>query len=286
MLHLSSFVWVGKPLKNISFDDLRSWLPASDREIRTALTKHRVVDLDDRLRSVPPAFLLRTLPPLFSTLPVPAAIAHPARAQKAPPLPKKSKPSSSKLAGKGDAGPLVAEADESDLVDALDSVDCGRSVALEIVAWFGERLEGARDGTPRWRLDVNALVRELGIVLLADGGFGKQRLDAFLTRWKDLSGGFAPVCDVSLLSGVHILHPPPVSMIQYLPASSLSPDPATRFAELFSLNARWPEAELSRFIDDLTAGDKKKRDALVLKFVRKVKDKQDETWWTPRNLWS
>jgi sister chromatid cohesion protein DCC1 len=39
------------------------------------------------------------------------------------------------------------------------------------------------------------------------------------------------------------------------------------------------------FIDDLTAGDKKKRDALVLKFVRKVKEK-DETYWTPRNLWT
>ena len=42
---------------------------------------------------------------------------------------------------------------------------------------------------------------------------------------------------------------------------------------------------MSLYIDDLTGGDKKKRDALVLKFVRKVKDK-DSTWWTARNLWS
>jgi sister chromatid cohesion protein DCC1 len=87
------------------------------------------------------------------------------------------------------------------------------------------------------------------------------------------------------VQGVHIFHPPPLNSIQYLPSSSLSPDPATRFSELFSLKPRWPEAEMGLFIDDLTAGDKKKRDALVLKFVRKVKEK-DETWWTPRNLWS
>lgn len=85
--------------------------------------------------------------------------------------------------------------------------------------------------------------------------------------------------------GLHLFRPPPVSTVQYLPPSSLSPDPAARFAELFSLKPRWLEADMSLYIDDLTGGDKKKRDALVLKFVRKVKDK-DTTWWTARNLWS
>lgn len=136
--------------------------------------------------------------------------------------------------------------------------------------------------------------------------FGKQPFGVFLARWKELCGGFAPVCDIALLSvrsesslqsfdyvsssawllqGVHIFQPPPLNSIQYLPSSSLSSDPATRFSELFSLKSRWPEAEMGLFIDDLTAGDKKKRDALVLKFVRKVKEK-DETFWTPRNLWT
>lgn len=42
------------------------------------------------------------------------------------------------------------------------------------------------------------------------------------------------------------------------------------------------------FLDDLVAGEKKKRDAMVLKFVRKVKGEGKEagvTWWTARNLW-
>ena len=83
-----------------------------------------------------------------------------------------------------------------------------------------------------------------------------------------------------------MLYPSPLNMIQYLPSASLSSDPATRFSELFSLKPRWPEVDMSVFIDDLTAGDKKKRDALVLKFVRKVKDTDATTFWTPRNLWT
>ncbi|GAA5954649.1 hypothetical protein JCM3765_003842 [Sporobolomyces pararoseus] len=260
------------PTKQISFDDLRSRLPASDAEIRIALTKLRVVDLDDSLRPVPTSFLLQVLPSLLSTLPLPAVLAHPTT------KPRKTK---SSTAAKGKEK-MVSEADEPDLVDALDSVDCGRLVALAVLGWFGDRVD-EREG--RWKFEIEKIVRELGIVLLADGGFGKQPSDAFLAKWKELCGGFAPVCDVALLSGVHIFQPPPLNTIQYLPSSSLSSDPATRFSELFSLKSRWPEAEMGLFIDDLTAGDKKKRDALVLKFVRKVKEK-DETFWTPRNLWT
>jgi len=43
---------------------------------------------------------------------------------------------------------------------------------------------------------------------------------------------------------------------------------------------------MSLFVKDLTGGDKKKMDALVLKFVRKVKGSEGSTWWTPRNLWN
>lgn len=85
--------------------------------------------------------------------------------------------------------------------------------------------------------------------------------------------------------GLHLFRPAPLSTVQYLPPARLSPDPATRFAELFTLQPRWLETEMSLFVDDLTGGDKKKRDALVLKFVRKVKEK-DVTFWTARNLWA
>ncbi|GAA5912422.1 hypothetical protein JCM8208_005165 [Rhodotorula glutinis] len=268
-----------------TFDSLRARLPASDAEIRTALSRRRVVTLDGDLRPLPPSFLLAIFPSILSTLPLPANLAHgPAAASK-----KKDK-------GKGkEAKPLVpaaaasaqvlhAEALEVDLLDALDAVDCGNEdVARQLLGWFGDEVEVG--GKKRWRLDAAQLVKEVGVALLAGGGFGQQPHDAFLERWKSLAGGFAPICTLSLLAGLHLFRPPPVSTVQYLPPSSLSPDPAARFAELFSLKPKWLEADMSLYIDDLTGGDKKKRDALVLKFVRKVKDK-DSTWWTARNLWS
>ncbi|GAA6063798.1 hypothetical protein JCM10212_005961 [Sporobolomyces blumeae] len=269
------------PSKRTTFDSLRSRVPASDAELRAALVRHRVVELpDSSLRVVPPPFLLKALPSVLSTLPLPAVLAH------GPPKAKKQKldKGKGKEGAKARAGqdPLVAEADEQDIVEALDAVDCGTVVAREIVGWFSEQVEG-REG--RRRFDVEKVVREVGIVLLASGGFGQQALDPFLQEWRELCGGFAPVCDKALLSGIHLYRPLPANTIQYLPSTSLSPDPATRFAELFSLKPRWLESEMGLFIDDLTSGDKKKRDALVLKFVRKVKEK-DETWWTPRNLWT
>lgn len=39
------------------------------------------------------------------------------------------------------------------------------------------------------------------------------------------------------------------------------------------------------FLDDLVGGDKKKRDAMVLKFVRKFKENDGSMSWTARNLW-
>ncbi|BGP49769.1 Ctf8p and Ctf18p associating protein [Rhodotorula kratochvilovae] len=267
-----------------TFDSIRSRLPASDAEIRTALSRNRIVTLDGFLRPLPPAFRLKLLPSVLSTLPLPAELAHPAAAAKKKDKGKGKEAKPAAAAPAPGAKAVLAEALEVDLLDALDAVDCGsEEVARELLAWFGEEVEVG--GKKRWRLDAAQVVRELGVVLLADGGFGQQPHDAFLARWKSLSGGFAPVCYLALLAGVHLFRPPPLSTVQYLPPSSLSPDPAARFAELFSLKPRWLEAEMSLFVDDLTGGDKKKRDALVLKFVRKVKEK-DTTWWTARNLWT
>lgn len=81
---------------------------------------------------------------------------------------------------------------------------------------------------------------------------------------------------------------PPLTIpptITYFPISHLSPDPSTRFTELFSIKSRWEESEMVRFLDDLVGGEKKKREAMVLKFVRKVKENDGTMIWTARNLW-
>lgn len=73
--------------------------------------------------------------------------------------------------------------------------------------------------------------------------------------------------------------------IKYFPLSHLSPDPTVRFDELFAVKDRWAEAEMTLFLDDLVGGERKKREAMVLKFVRKVKDdKSGETVWTSRKM--
>lgn len=74
-------------------------------------------------------------------------------------------------------------------------------------------------------------------------------------------------------------HPPTIT---FLPSARLSSEPATRFDELFSLLPRWKDTEMVLFLDDLVGGDKKKRDAMVLKFVRKVKEPDGSTAWTSR----
>ncbi|POY73435.1 hypothetical protein BMF94_3773 [Rhodotorula taiwanensis] len=260
----------------LTFDDLRSRLPASDAEIRTALVRLRVVTKDGFLRPLPPAYLRQLLPAVLSTLPLPAHLAHPDAARK-------KKGTADK--GKGpEIRALAVEADEQDLIDALDAVECGdEDLARQVLGFFGTR--DASGKRTKWALDATALIKELGIVIMAEGGFGQQPLAPLSDKWKSLAGGFAPVCDMGLLAGLHLFRPAPLSTVQYLPPARLSPDPATRFAELFTLQPRWLETEMSLFVDDLTGGDKKKRDALVLKFVRKVKEK-DVTFWTARNLWA
>ena len=72
------------------------------------------------------------------------------------------------------------------------------------------------------------------------------------------------------------------STLTYFPTSSLPLDPASRFSELFSLKSRWKASEIQPFLADL-AVDAKKRDALTLKFTRKIKDDATgELWFAAR----
>ncbi|GAA5990274.1 hypothetical protein JCM10908_005905 [Rhodotorula pacifica] len=272
--------------KLYTFETLRSRLPASDAEIRSALSRHRVITHNGFLRRLPPSYLLQLLPAILSALPLPARLAHPDRsvAGSKKTTAQKGKAKMDPAAVSTASDPLEVEADEQDLLDALDAVECGdEDVAKQLLGFFGEREEGGK--RVKWRLEALKLVKELGVNLLAEGGFGQQAVAPFLEKWKSRAGGFAPACELILLAGLHLFRPPPLSTIQYLPPSRLSPDPATRFSELFALQPRWLESEMSLFVDDLTGGDKKKRDALVLKFVRKVKERE-VTYWTARNLWT
>lgn len=152
-----------------TFATLRSRLPASDVEIRQALSRHRVVTHHGFLRPLPPAYLLQLLPAVLSALPLPARLAHPDRGaagKKSLQQKGKNHKASSDVAA---ADPLRVDADEQDLLDALDAVECGdEEIARQLLEFFG-----TRDGSgkrSKWDLDALALVKELGIVLLAQGG--------------------------------------------------------------------------------------------------------------------
>ncbi|SCV74880.1 BQ2448_7909 [Microbotryum intermedium] len=244
--------------KLYTFASLGSLLPASDAEIRLALTRQRIITLDTHLRSIPTAYLLTLLPALLQVLP----------------LPKSLDPTSS--------SEITVEAEDEELLEAFDAAgDCRAEAARQVLDWFST--PAGRSG--RSVLRIKDLVREVGIVLLAQGGYGGQRLDAFLDKWKKLCHQFESLCTPALLANTSIITPnsiPP--SITYLPISHLSADPATRFSELFTLRPKWFAEDLIPFIDDL--GDKKKRDALVMKFVRKVKGADGKMVWSARNLWT
>ncbi|SCZ87883.1 BZ3500_MvSof-1268-A1-R1_Chr2-3g05351 [Microbotryum saponariae] len=269
--------------KLYTFGELGSLLPASDAEIRLALTRHRIVTLDTHLRSIPTSYLLSLLPALLQVLP----------------LPKYLDPTSTSA--------ITVEAEDEELLEAFDAAgDCRTEAARQVLDWFSTPAEKIG-----WSvLRVKEVVREVGIVLLAQGGvsrsswkivpsigfltlrsslfflqYGGQRLDTFLDKWKGLCHQFESLCTPTLLTNTSIIAPnsiPP--SITYLPISHLSADPATRFSELFTLRPKWFADDLIPFIDDL--GDKKKRDALVMKFVRKVKGADGKMVWSARNLWT
>lgn len=77
------------------------------------------------------------------------------------------------------------------------------------------------------------------------------------------------------IQGEFLLFPTPPSQptsaqplrIQYYPKDTLPLDPAQRFQDLFLTRSQWLLDDLLPYLDDV-AVDKKKRDALLLKFAR------------------
>lgn len=154
--------------QSFTFDSLRSRLPASDAEIRKALLRHRVVTTHNgSLRPLPPAYLLQLLPAVLSALPLPARLAHPDRAAGKKSL--RQQKGKNKASDAAAADPLRVDADEQDLLDALDAAECGdEDIARQFLEFFGTR--GDLGKRSKWDLDALAVVKELGIVLLAQGG--------------------------------------------------------------------------------------------------------------------
>lgn len=162
-----------------TLETLRSLLPASDLAINHALKLNRVASLppqasstEAHLRTLPASYLLDLLPPLL------ASIAPPTDEDDAPHTP----PPAKRAKGKDKAPvkeaavePVFVVATEQELLDTLDAQDCGEEVGKQLLGWFGTE-EGEVAG--RWRVEVDKLVREVGVCLLARGGVSNYNLRA------------------------------------------------------------------------------------------------------------
>ncbi|KAK4049892.1 Ctf8p and Ctf18p associating protein [Microbotryomycetes sp. JL221] len=281
----------------ITMDTLRARVPASDVEIERALTNKRIVNVNGRFRKIPTTYLAIMLPALLNALPASVeSIDDPqdvnesmnVDSHKTPVKPRtkfgNSKTSTTSATSVDNSKQIRIQVDQDELELALDAVDCSEQVAKQVISWYTVDQSLNRNVT----IQVNDVVRDVGFSTLEQEGFTAQRLDAFMERWKTNTKPFESLCDLSLLAGYHVVnscHPPTIT---YLPPTRLSSDPSTRFQELFSIKQRWKDTDMILFLKDLTTGDKKKLDGLILKFVRKVKATDKEgggTVWTARNLW-
>lgn len=128
-------------------------------------------------------------------------------------------------------------------------------------------------------------------------------VSSFMAAWKEAVGEqLADICDPDLLEvsyvsglcylqsidmhiqGLCLVNPGRASLepsLVYFPVASLPTDPALRFSELFSARPKWKVKEIAPFLVDL-AIDSKKRDAITLKFTRKVKGDDGEPYYAAR----
>ncbi|PIL34002.1 hypothetical protein GSI_03710 [Ganoderma sinense ZZ0214-1] len=248
-------VGVSRRRDRLAYDDARALIQASDAELDKGLRDRRVLILKGELRPIAPSHLTTILELLLTNL-VCLSLSHTA-------------------------------ASISALVSSLeDDHDIRRDITRQVMAWFG-RLD---DDNGTWEMDVDAVVREVGLGILRAYRDEPTPEKAFLGQWRKTVGDtFEDTVALPLLSGNFLtstdaLADPPTPLLTYFPASALPVDPGARFAELFLARPRWRGEELAPFLADISV-DAKERDKLLLKHARAVTD-SDGIWYTARAKYS
>ena len=241
--------------------EVRSVVQASERELAEALRALHVVELDGHLRRVEPAFLYAQLRVLLNQLDILAC-----DADKVPCAPV--------CAALEAAGPTRKEVAHAIVTD-----------------WFATTPAPTEGHVA---LATQDIARFMGIQLLNETR--RMPLLAFMEQWRSMLGEAAhSEAKLPLLQGYYLLHPAPASFatssvhasvaepeagtlcaalsIQAFPHTGLSPVPATRFQELFTVRSQWVLEELVPFLAPLTppAEPGKKSsplDALLMKHAR------------------
>ncbi|KAF9316064.1 Sister chromatid cohesion protein DCC1 [Podila horticola] len=129
-----------------------------------------------------------------------------------------------------------------------------------------------------FRLSVKKICAFMGVHILSTVERGNRWvLSDFMRQWQQsLHSQFEP--DLACLAGECIVDTEkapdqryqPIKYIRYFSKDNLPNDPASRFAALFEIKAKWEAHEIRPFLRDLVL-DEKKLDVLLLKHARSVK---------------
>ncbi|RDX45608.1 hypothetical protein OH76DRAFT_1387628 [Lentinus brumalis] len=242
---------VSEKRQKFTYEDARSTIQASDAELDKGLRDRRILILDGELRPIARSHLTTILELILTNL-VSLSLPH-------------------------TAAPIAT------LVSALEHEhDIRSAVSRQVFSWFG-RVDENR-GT--WDMDVDAVIREVGLGILRAYRNDPAHDKAFLAQWRKAVGDtFEDKVALPLLSGNYLtsidsLSEPPKTLLTYFPSSELPVEPGARFAELFLARPRWKIEEIAPFLADISV-DAKERDKLLLKHARTVTDPEG-IWYAAR----
>ncbi|EKM80114.1 hypothetical protein AGABI1DRAFT_91394 [Agaricus bisporus var. burnettii JB137-S8] len=232
-------------------DDAKTDVQASDEELDRGLKERRVLVINGFLRPISKDYLKTLLELVLNLL--------------------------ASLSLRSDNIPL------DDLVSSLaQDHEVPRAVSMQLLAWFGD----VDEAQGSWTMDVQAVVKEVGIGLMRHHRRDPIRKDAFLAQWKATVGDtFNPSVDLSLLTGNYLVSTAgEQENLVYFPSTELPVDPAQRLADLFRQRTRWTGDDIMPFLSEIAVGPKE-RDKLLLKYCRVITDPQG-VWYTSRTQYT
>ncbi|EFI27719.1 hypothetical protein CC1G_00363 [Coprinopsis cinerea okayama7 len=234
-----------------TYEQAQEEIQASDVELDSCLKQRRILVINRELRPIAPAYLQNILELILNLL---VSLSQP-----------------------------HSNASVEALTSSLsDDHEISRVVSTQVLAWFGEIHAG------KWKMDVDEVIKELGLGILRNHKDDPIAKRAFLSQWKEVVGDtFADRVTLKLIAGNYLEHKSSLSgaeSLQYFPSLALPPDPAARFADLFLTRAKWKGDEISAFLNDI-AVNTKERDKLLLKYCRAITE-EGTVYYTARAQYS
>ncbi|KAI9317644.1 sister chromatid cohesion protein Dcc1 [Dichotomocladium elegans] len=244
-----------------TFSDLLSLVQASEKELKEGLVMRQAFELDGFCRLVDPAFLYQMLDQLANTatsndvdlnhIPIKHAIHF--------------------IRQYPEQGASIPE-----------------PVIMACLATMGDWVDPPHNTAIR--LDEYKVCRFVGEYLLCSGRNRDWEQDEFSRIWLDavkrrVSPTFRPSLD--MLRGLYLarqrtgMFGQMITYITYFPVHELPIEPVQRFARLFAENKLWTADAIAPYIEDLDP-DKKKREALLVKFTRSQRTKDNGMVYSSR----